>query len=228
MPGATGVLAAIPGYRVAGKTGTAWKAENGSYSQEPLRRRLRRRGAGSNPRLAAVVVIDEPTAGKYYGGDVSAPVFSAVVGGALRLLGVPPDDADASGHGPRGCRRAAWRSDEPLRMQRRETAWRPLKAVLGGGVDVPETVEVSDLTLDSRSVRAGAAFLACHGRTHHGLEFAQRCGRRRRDARCCGNRRPASSAPAVRSAGAGASRCRICPPRPGTSPIDSSAHPRRA
>ena len=45
----------------------------------------------SNPRLAAVVIIDEPGAGKYYGGDVAAPVFSSVVGGSLRLLAVPPD-----------------------------------------------------------------------------------------------------------------------------------------
>jgi len=49
----------------------------------------------SNPRLAAVVVIDEPTAGKYMGGDVSAPVFSAVVGGALRMLAVAPDEPSA-------------------------------------------------------------------------------------------------------------------------------------
>jgi cell division protein FtsI (penicillin-binding protein 3) len=45
----------------------------------------------TNPRLAAVVIIDEPSAGKYMGGDVAAPVFSAVVGGALRLLAVAPD-----------------------------------------------------------------------------------------------------------------------------------------
>ncbi|HEV7986100.1 MAG TPA: Mur ligase family protein, partial [Steroidobacteraceae bacterium] len=50
--------------------------------------------------------------------------------------------------------------------------WRPLKAVLGGLVDVPESVEVSDLTQDSRSVRPGAAFFACQGGTHHGVEFA--------------------------------------------------------
>jgi cell division protein FtsI (penicillin-binding protein 3) len=93
-PEGTGNLARISGYRVAGKTGTAWKAEGGGYS---------RRYVGvfggvapvSNPRLAAVVVIDEPSAGKYYGGDVAAPVFAAVLGGALRLLGVPPDDAPA-------------------------------------------------------------------------------------------------------------------------------------
>jgi cell division protein FtsI (penicillin-binding protein 3) len=45
----------------------------------------------TNPRLAAVVVIDEPTAGKHMGGQVSAPLFSEVVGGALRLMAIPPD-----------------------------------------------------------------------------------------------------------------------------------------
>jgi len=53
------------------------------------------------------------------------------------------------------------------------SAWRPLKAVLGGLVDVPERLEVSDITQDSRSVTPGAAFLACQGRTHHGLQFVQ-------------------------------------------------------
>ncbi|MGH8231823.1 MAG: UDP-N-acetylmuramoyl-L-alanyl-D-glutamate--2,6-diaminopimelate ligase, partial [Steroidobacteraceae bacterium] len=52
------------------------------------------------------------------------------------------------------------------------TTWRPLKALLGGLVDVPERLEVSDITQDSRSVTPGAAFLACRGRRHHGLEFA--------------------------------------------------------
>ena len=51
--------------------------------------------------------------------------------------------------------------------------WRPLKALLGGGIDVPDDFEVADLTLDSRSVRPGAAFLACRGRTRHGLDFAE-------------------------------------------------------
>jgi cell division protein FtsI (penicillin-binding protein 3) len=44
-----------------------------------------------------VVVIDEPSAGKHHGGEVAAPVFSAVLGGALRLMGVPPDDLPAAG-----------------------------------------------------------------------------------------------------------------------------------
>jgi UDP-N-acetylmuramoyl-L-alanyl-D-glutamate--2,6-diaminopimelate ligase len=54
-----------------------------------------------------------------------------------------------------------------------QSTWRPLKAVLGGLVDVPDRLEVSDITQDSRSVTPGAAFLACQGRTHHGLQFAQ-------------------------------------------------------
>jgi cell division protein FtsI (penicillin-binding protein 3) len=93
--GATGVRARIPGYRVAGKTGTVWKALNGSYSKDRYTSVFAGVAPASNPRLAAVVVIDEPTAGKYYGGDVSAPVFSAVVGGALRLLAVAPDELTA-------------------------------------------------------------------------------------------------------------------------------------
>jgi cell division protein FtsI (penicillin-binding protein 3) len=90
--GATGVRAKIPGYRVAGKTGTAWKSINGSYSKDRYTSVFAGMAPASNPRLASVVVIDEPTAGKYMGGDVSAPVFSSVVGGALRLLAVAPDE----------------------------------------------------------------------------------------------------------------------------------------
>jgi cell division protein FtsI (penicillin-binding protein 3) len=93
--GATGVRARIPGYRVAGKTGTAWKSSNGTYSKDRYTSVFAGVVPASNPRLAAVVVIDEPTAGKYMGGDVSAPVFSAVLGGALRLMGVAPDDMSA-------------------------------------------------------------------------------------------------------------------------------------
>lgn len=99
MAGATGKLAAIPGYRVAGKTGTAWKAEGGGYSQNRYVAAFGGVAPVSNPRLAAVVVIDEPSAGKYHGGDVAAPVFSAVLGGALRLLGVPPDELNPLGNG---------------------------------------------------------------------------------------------------------------------------------
>ncbi len=93
----TAPLARIPGYRVSGKTGTAWKAQAGGYSRDRYMAVFGGVAPATQPRLAAVVVIDEPSAGKYYGGDVSAPVFAAVVGGALRLMAVPPDDvADAN------------------------------------------------------------------------------------------------------------------------------------
>jgi cell division protein FtsI (penicillin-binding protein 3) len=88
----TGTRARIPGYRVAGKTGTAWKAVAGGYSHDRYVATFAGVVPASNPRLAAVVMIDEPSAGKYYGGEVAAPVFSAVLGGALRLMAIAPDD----------------------------------------------------------------------------------------------------------------------------------------
>lgn len=93
--GATGLEARIPGYRVAGKTGTAYKAANGTYSLDRYTAVFAGVAPATHPRLAAVVVIDEPNVVKHMGGDVSAPVFSSVVGGALRLLGVPPDERGA-------------------------------------------------------------------------------------------------------------------------------------
>ena len=89
--GATGWRAAIPGYRVSGKTGTAWKASAGGYSSNKFMAVFGGVAPATEPRLAAVVVLDEPSAGEHQGGQVSAPVFSAVVGGALRLLAVAPD-----------------------------------------------------------------------------------------------------------------------------------------
>jgi cell division protein FtsI (penicillin-binding protein 3) len=89
--GATGKRAAIPGYRVSGKTGTAWKASAGGYSSNKFMAVFGGVAPATDPRLAAVVIIDEPTAGQHQGGEVAAPVFSAVVGGALRLLAIAPD-----------------------------------------------------------------------------------------------------------------------------------------
>jgi cell division protein FtsI (penicillin-binding protein 3) len=91
--GATGWRAAIPGYRVAGKTGTAMEAVAGGYSTDRYFAVFGGVAPATNPRLAALVVIDDPTAGVHWhqGGEVSAPVFSAVMGGALRLLAVAPD-----------------------------------------------------------------------------------------------------------------------------------------
>ena len=91
-PDGTGRKADVPGYRVAGKTGTAWKAVNGGYSTDRYTAVFAGLVPASRPRLAAVVLIDEPTGSLYYGGDVAAPVFASVMSGALRLMGVAPDE----------------------------------------------------------------------------------------------------------------------------------------
>jgi len=90
-PGGTGVKAAVTGYRVAGKTGTAWKFTAGGYSEDRYLSFFAGVAPASDPRLAAVVVIDEPHGELYYGSDVAAPVFGDVMSESLRLLAVPPD-----------------------------------------------------------------------------------------------------------------------------------------
>lgn len=90
-PGGTAPRAQTMGYRVAGKTGTAHKQEGKGYADRKYRASFVGLAPVSAPRLVVAVMIDEPSAGRYFGGDVAAPVFSTVVGGALRILGVAPD-----------------------------------------------------------------------------------------------------------------------------------------
>ena len=91
QPGGTGTGATVPGYRIAGKTGTSWKFAAGGYSEDKYISVFAGLAPASNPRLAAVVVIDEPSGELYYGGDVAAPVFADIMSESLRLLAVPPD-----------------------------------------------------------------------------------------------------------------------------------------
>ena len=90
LPGGTAVKAQADGYRVGGKTGTAHKLVGKTYGNRYLAY-----FAGiapiSAPRISVAVMIDEPTGGSYYGGDVAAPVFSAIVSETLRTLNVLPD-----------------------------------------------------------------------------------------------------------------------------------------
>ena len=95
----TARAAAIAGYRVSGKTGTAQKSANGGYSNDYIAL-FAGMAPATNPRLIAVVVIDAPKGATHHGGDTAAPVFSTVMGGALRLLGVPPDDVEATREDP--------------------------------------------------------------------------------------------------------------------------------
>lgn len=93
----TAPQARIPGYRVAGKTGTSRKAVAGGYADKAYLAYFAGFAPASNPRLAMVVVMDEPGAHLYYGGAVAAPVFSRVMAGALRLMNIPPDDLPGLG-----------------------------------------------------------------------------------------------------------------------------------
>jgi cell division protein FtsI (penicillin-binding protein 3) len=97
-PEGTGKRAALTGYRVAGKTGTAWKSTAGGYSTDKYMSIFAGLVPASRPRLAAVVVIDEPEGNEYYGGEVSAPVFANVMAGALRLMAIAPDDLQEIPH----------------------------------------------------------------------------------------------------------------------------------
>jgi cell division protein FtsI (penicillin-binding protein 3) len=90
QPGGTAPKAHVPGYRTAGKTGTAHKIEGGTYANKYVASFVGFAPV-SDPRLVVAVMVDEPSNGKYYGGDVAAPVFAQVMGGALRTLGVPSD-----------------------------------------------------------------------------------------------------------------------------------------
>ena len=88
----TGSKAGVPGYRVAGKTGTVHKIVNGRYASNRYFSLFAGMAPASQPRLVMVIIIDEPKSGAYYGGAVAAPVFGATMGEALRILNITPDD----------------------------------------------------------------------------------------------------------------------------------------
>ena len=90
QPRGTGYRAAVEGYDVAGKTGTARKAVGGGYAEDRYVSVFAGMVPADLPRLVAVVVIHEPKAGKFYGGEVAAPIFSRIMSGALRQLNVAP------------------------------------------------------------------------------------------------------------------------------------------
>jgi cell division protein FtsI (penicillin-binding protein 3) len=93
-PSGTAPKAQVAGYRIGGKTGTAYKVENGKYA---MPRKYIGTFVGiapmSKPRFVIAVMIDEPTTREHYGGQVAAPTFAAVAANALRAMNVPPDSA---------------------------------------------------------------------------------------------------------------------------------------
>ena len=91
----TGHRARVPGYRVAGKTGTAHRSQSGGYAEDRYASLFAGFAPASRPRYAAVVIVHDPKAGEHFGSVVAAPVFADVMSHALRLGGVEPDDAAA-------------------------------------------------------------------------------------------------------------------------------------
>lgn len=91
QPGGTAVRSAVPGYRIAAKSGTSRKAVAGGYSDEYFAYTA---GVApvSNPRIALVVMVNEPQGDTYYGGAVAGPVFAEIIKGALQILNIAPDE----------------------------------------------------------------------------------------------------------------------------------------
>lgn len=89
-PGGTATRAQVQGYRVGGKTGTARKSVVGGYGDD-YNAFFAGVGPISNPRLATVVMINEPSGDFYHGGEIAAPVFANIMGAAMQLLNLPPD-----------------------------------------------------------------------------------------------------------------------------------------
>jgi len=92
-----GSNARVDGYRVAGKTGTALKVGKDGYEKGRYRAIFGGLAPAINPRVAIVVIIDEPSAGEYYSNQVAAPVFARIASGALRLFKIAPDLLDTHG-----------------------------------------------------------------------------------------------------------------------------------
>ena len=91
LPGGTAPKAQVMGYSVGGKSGTAYKQEGAGYAEKKYRAWFVGMAPIAHPRIIVAVMVDEPSAGKWFGGDVAAPVFSEVVQQTLRMMGVQPD-----------------------------------------------------------------------------------------------------------------------------------------
>ncbi|MFK7994160.1 MAG: peptidoglycan D,D-transpeptidase FtsI family protein [Granulosicoccus sp.] len=90
----SGKRAQVPGYRIAGKTGTAHRSQSGGYAEDRYASLFAGFAPASDPRMAIVVVVHDPKAGEHFGGAVAAPVFAEIMSHALRLMGVEPDDIE--------------------------------------------------------------------------------------------------------------------------------------
>jgi cell division protein FtsI (penicillin-binding protein 3) len=90
-PQGTAPKAQIDGFKVAGKTGTAHKPERGGYARNRYIASFAGFVPADQPRLIIAVMVDEPSAGKHYGGEVAAPIFAQIASESLRRLQMSPD-----------------------------------------------------------------------------------------------------------------------------------------
>jgi cell division protein FtsI (penicillin-binding protein 3) len=90
-PGGTGPQAQIPGFKVAGKTGTAYKPEKGGYARDKYIASFAGFAPADRPRFVIAVMVDEPSAGRHLAGEVAAPIFAQIASDALRRLQISPD-----------------------------------------------------------------------------------------------------------------------------------------
>jgi cell division protein FtsI (penicillin-binding protein 3) len=90
-PDGTGKAARVENYRVSGKTGTSRKASASGYASRYIAS-FAGFAPSSDPRLVCIVMVNDPSNGQFYGGQVAAPLFSSVMSGALRLMDIPPDN----------------------------------------------------------------------------------------------------------------------------------------
>ncbi len=158
-PGGTAPNAAVLGYRVAGKTGTARYASGGGYSKiyDSLFIGL---VPATNPRLVMVIMVHDPKGSVYYGGLVAAPVFGKVMDGALRLMDVPPDNVQQ------------WYADQPAVPAAPE---QPVDADLPPGVDAPSPPDAPVATKPAAALpKAGMATLG--PKTHAATTSAVKAG----------------------------------------------------
>ncbi len=214
QPGGTAPKAQIVGYRVAGKTGTAHKLEGKTYANKYVSSFVGFAPA-SNPRIVVAVMIDEPSAGQYYGGTVAAPVFSSVTGAALRLLGVPADAPANNVILPaEGIGSAARKRERGVRPGRLRRPPRSLRASPHARAASPPTAERSRRAWPSPPIR-GPAPTGERSSPTRSIAARPRSSGKRRD----GGSTPRSTCPTSAS--------RACSASSGRSPTSSTAAPRR-
>ena len=161
-PGGTGQKAQTMGYSVGGKSGTAYKQIGkgyGSGNNHKYRGWFVGMAPIDNPRIVVAVMIDEPSNGKYFGGDVAAPVFSETVQQTLRMLGVQPDMAVRPRSWPR-----RWRKVSDARLHTPSQAAQWLRQRVTG-----------TLCSDSRKLGAGDGFIAWPGAAVDARQLCARC-----------------------------------------------------